>query len=276
MTAVRVSFISSHAQLGGAERYLELLIGELGPEWVAGAVSLQDGPFVPRLRAVAPALQVIPAPARAGMLITALRLRAELRRQRPDVVHANGLKAALVGGLATAGTRTPVVWVKHDTGGDGRLANAVGRLCDQIVGVSPAVVATFRGSLRRKVSVVPNGIPEPRADAVAGRVALDQALGEPGQVVMLAGRLHPWKGQIELVEAAPEILSELPDTHFALVGSADQSTPEYAEQVQQRIRERGLRDRVHLLGHRDDLPDLMAAADVVVVPSVRVFESTVW
>ena len=245
---VRVSFVSSHAQLGGAERYLELLMGQLGPDWTAGAVSLQDGPFVARLRSVTTRLAVIPAPAGARALLTAFRLRAELGRQRPDVVHANGLKAALVAGLATLGSGVPVVWVKHDTGGDGALAGAVGHLSAAIVGVSAAVVARLPARLGPKVRVVPNGIAELHADARAGRRALDAAMGGEGPVVMLAGRLHPWKGQLELVEAAPRILAAVSDARVALVGGADEGTPRYEETLRGRIAELGLGDRVRPAG----------------------------
>ncbi len=47
---VRVAFVSSHAHGGGSERYLELLLGELGPDWIAGVIALQEGPFADRLR----------------------------------------------------------------------------------------------------------------------------------------------------------------------------------------------------------------------------------
>src|SRR5262249_38543235 len=78
--AVPVTFLSSHAQLGGSERYLELLLDRLGPDWVHGVVSLEDGPFVGRLRARGHPVLVLPTPARLGILPAAWRLRRLLRR----------------------------------------------------------------------------------------------------------------------------------------------------------------------------------------------------
>ncbi len=93
--AVDVTFVSSHARLGGEENYLARLLEELGPDWIAGVVSLEDAPFVERLRAMNVQTEVIPTSARApGMLRSALRLRRSLRRAKPQVVHANGVKAA--------------------------------------------------------------------------------------------------------------------------------------------------------------------------------------
>ena len=74
--AVDVTFVSSHARLGGEENYLARLLEELGPDWIAGVVSLEDAPFVERLRAMNVQTEVIPTSARApGMLRSALRLR---------------------------------------------------------------------------------------------------------------------------------------------------------------------------------------------------------
>src|SRR5262245_35871222 len=98
---VPVVFVSSHAGEGGSERYLEALVGHLGPAWVRAVVVLDEGPFVDRLRAAGVTVEVVPTGRRAGIASGAVRLRAVLRRLEPAVVHANGVKAALVSGLAT-------------------------------------------------------------------------------------------------------------------------------------------------------------------------------
>ena len=257
----RVAFVSSHAQLGGSERYLELLLGALGREQVAGVVCLQDGPFVARLREAGHRVDVVPAGARAGIVTGAWRLRRALRGLGADVVHANGVKAALVAVLATRPGGPPVVWVKHDFSWDGRLARALARGCALVVGVSEAVVAGLPG----KVRVIPNGLPPLEADAERGR----GVLGE-GEVVLLLGRMGRVKGQLELVEAAPALVARRPDARIVLVGGEDANDPAeraYAAQVRARVEALGLTDRVRLLGPRDDALDLLAAADVAAVPS---------
>ncbi|MBA2794739.1 MAG: glycosyltransferase, partial [Thermoleophilaceae bacterium] len=104
---VRVSFVSSHALGGGSERYLELLLERLGEDWVAGVVLLGEGPFADRLRTLGYPAAMVTTPRRLGILPAALRLRRTLVGQAPQVVHANGVKAALVAGLAMIGTGTP-------------------------------------------------------------------------------------------------------------------------------------------------------------------------
>ena len=146
---VPVTFVISHALSGGSERYLELLLDHLAPAWVHGVVSLQDGPFVPRLRASGFEVEVVETGPRLSMLASALRVRRLINRDPPAVIHANGVKAALVAALARP--RAPVLWVKHDFSWDGPLAALVARRCARVVGVSAAVTETFGAGLRERV-----------------------------------------------------------------------------------------------------------------------------
>jgi glycosyltransferase involved in cell wall biosynthesis len=265
---VPVTFVVSHAQSGGSEHYLELLLDFLEPAWVHGVISLDEGPFVARLRAAGHAVAVVPTGRRGSMLASAVRVRRLLRRDPPAVVHANGVKAALVLALATAGTRIPLVWVKHDFSWDGPLAHAVAAGCDQVVGVSAAVTQTFRGRLRRRVHVVHNGIPSIERDRGAARELVGELIGADGEVVALVGRFHPAKGQIELVEAAPLVLARRPATRFLLLGDDDPHHADYGDAVRARTRELGLEHAIVVHGHHPDAPGVMAGCDVVAMPSV--------
>jgi glycosyltransferase involved in cell wall biosynthesis len=87
-------------------------------------------------------------------------------------------------------------------------------------------------------------------------------------VVALVGRLHPAKGQSELVEAAPRVLEHRPGTRFLLLGGEDPHQAAYARQVRSRIRELGLDQAVTLCGHHPHAPAVMAGCQVVAVPSM--------
>jgi glycosyltransferase involved in cell wall biosynthesis len=266
-----VTFISSHAHGGGSERYLELLLGELGPDWIRGVVALQDGPFADRLRELGYPVEVVPTPARLGMIPAAMRLRRVLRAQRPAVVHANGVKAALVAVIATRGTGIPVIWVKHDFSRDGWLARVIGAASTEVVAVAEAITATFgeRSRARARTRVVPNGIPELDLDAAAGRATVAELVGDAdAPVVSLIGRLDSAKGQLELVEAAPAVLEREPRARFLLVGGEDPNQPGFGDRVRRRVAELGLEDAVVLAGHRSDAVELMAGSTVIVMPSV--------
>jgi glycosyltransferase involved in cell wall biosynthesis len=266
---VSVAFVSSHARLGGEENYLARLLGELGPDWVAGVVALEDAPFVERLRALGAPTEVIPTSAGVpGMLLSGLRLRRALRRLRPQVVHANGVKAAVVCAVATFGTRFPLIWLKHDFSWDGWLARAVARRCDQVVGVSEAVTETFRGATRRKVHVVHNGLPPLEVDREQGRKTIESLLGsQGGDVVSLVGRIDPTKGHRELLAVLPELVASRPGLRVAFIGAEHFPHLEFAEELKRELAEHGLEGSVSFVGFREDAVELIAGSDLVVVPS---------
>jgi glycosyltransferase involved in cell wall biosynthesis len=86
-------------------------------------------------------------------------------------------------------------------------------------------------------------------------------LPEPALVALWVGRLDPVKGLKELIEALGEI-NQTHALHLAIAG-----TGEYEPELRRQIEQRGLFDRVHLLGRRDDVASLLKAADLFVFPS---------
>ena len=271
MTEPAVAFVSSHARRGGAERYLRLLLRELGPAWRCGVVCLEDGPLVDDLRDDGIEPQVINVGRRGRDLAGAgVRLGKLLRRLGADAVHANGVKAALACALEPQLSRPPLVWVKHDFSFDGVVAAAVALRCRRVVAVSEAVAETFPGALRRRVSVVHNGLPPIAADRPRGRRLLFEALGAPesAPVIGLVGRLDRDKGQEELAAVLPEVVRRRPGTRVAFIGPDNPHRPEYVRDLRQRLARDGVADAVSFLGYREDAVELMSGCDVVVVPSV--------
>lgn len=267
---VAVTFVSSHARLGGEENYLLRLLGELGPDWIRNVICLEEAPFVERLRAEEIPTEVIPTSARLpGILKSARELRRALRRARPDVVHANGVKAAVVCAAAMVGLGIPLIWLKHDFSWDGWLARAVARRSTEVVGVSEAVTETFRGSALRKVHVVHNGLPPLDVDRESGRRRLLDALGEPrpDAVVSLVARIDPNKGHREVIAILPQLRAHVPGLRLAFIGDEHFPHLEFAEGLRGELAAGGLEDAATFTGFRDDAVELIAGSDLVVLPS---------
>ncbi|HWG94595.1 MAG TPA: glycosyltransferase family 4 protein [Mycobacteriales bacterium] len=161
-----------------------------------------------------------------------------------DVVHAHGLRAGALAALAGA---RPLVVSWHNPG-EGRLGAALERLtarrADVVLAASDDLAARARAARGRDVRLAPVA-PPPLVPT--GR---DPGLGAP--LVLAVGRLHPQKGYDVLVQALPL----LGDAVVAVAGDG----PLEAEL-------RAAAPQVRWLGRRDDLADLYAAADVVVLPS---------
>jgi glycosyltransferase involved in cell wall biosynthesis len=265
----RVLFLASHSQLGGSEKVLEDLVAELPSATVAGVVALQEGPLVDILRARPGSVAVIPTSGSpASMAGSSVRLARHVRRTRPQVVHGNGVKAALV---AVAATRlaaplrpVPVVWMKHDVTLDGPVGRALARRCAAVACVSEEV-ARGLAPAGRTVIVHP-GI-RVGTRAVEDATTLRRRLGTVGPVVSVIGRLDPAKGHAELLEALPDVLRSVPRATALLVGPDDPHHPGVRAQLGDRARVLRVADHVLLPG---PLPSatVIAASDVVCVPTV--------
>ncbi len=270
---VRVAFVSSHAQLGGGESYLRSIVEGVGASWTSALVSLHDGPFVARLREGGHDVAVLPSRGRWSIPSAARRLRRHLRDTRTEVIHANGIKAALVSVLATFPHGPPVLWLKYDFGWDGWLASLVARRCRLIVGISAAVNETLGPRFAARTRVVYAGIPDFPEEVGRGREVLYEALGgDPrGPVVVLSGRLCPGKGQLDMISAMPVLLERVPDASLVLLGVEDSFYPDYRHELEVHAEALGVTTAVRfsgLAGHQAAAAvAAVSAADVLVQPS---------
>jgi glycosyltransferase involved in cell wall biosynthesis len=203
--------------------------------------------------------------------VTDARAVAELRRltRTADVVHAHGLRAGLVAVLARAGRPIPLVVTWHNLvmGRTGLAAAAytqlerlVARGADITLGASEDLVARALLLGGRDVRLGPVAAAPPRLPARVP-LAVREELGADGRPLVLAvGRLHPQKGYDVLVAAAARWARRQPPPLVLVAGTGPSEA-----QVRADVARTGA--PVRLLGHREDVAELMAAADVVVLPS---------
>lgn len=180
-----------------------------------------------------------PHPARDAVAVTRLRALA----RDADVVHAHGLRA---GALAVLAPR-PVVVTLHNA-----VTGRVAAVLERLVAHRSRVVLAASEDLAVRARAV--GADDVRLAPVAAPplepTGVDPGLGHP--LVLAVGRLHPQKGHDVLLAAR----AAWPEAVVAVAGDgplADQLRSEAPD--------------VRWLGRRDDVADLLAAADVVVLPS---------
>jgi glycosyltransferase involved in cell wall biosynthesis len=197
------------------------------------------------------------------------QLAAQFRRLKPQTVIVHHIGPLIYAGLAARLARVrQLVHVEHDIwqyqSGRRRITMAAfARLLrPHHVAVSQqaadALREIFPGAL---VSVIPPGIDterfKPRDRAAARfRLGFDPAW----LIVGSAGRLEPVKGHETLVGALREMTEPI---HIAIAGDGPEK-----ERLKVRAREHGVEDRLHLLGHRDDLEEVLPAFDVFCLPSL--------
>lgn len=204
------------------------------------------------------------------------RLVRLLRRLRPTIVHSrnwatfDAIFAARLAGVSV------VVHGEHgrdvaDPEGrhSGRrwLRRAASPLVDRFVTVSDDLrrwLVGYIGIPARKVVTIPNGVDTARfapADTAAARATL--GLSADGLVVGTVGRLDPVKDQAGLIRAFGRLAAEYPEAMLVIAGDG----PRRAD-LQRLVETLGLSARVRLLGERSDVPTVLAALDVFVLPSI--------
>ena len=208
-----------------------------------------------------------------------IRLTDFLSRSRYSIVHTHTSKPGIVGTLAARWAGIPgIIHTVHlfpfheETG---RIATAayVGaervavRWCDRIVTVSEFqrdwALRVGIGKPRQIVSI-PNGVPTERAHSRRSRAEVRAELGIGDAFMMLStGRLAEQKGLEYLIRAAALLRKDMPSAKIALAGDGPLKQP-----LSRLILDLGVEEKVALLGLRSDVGDLLAACDLVVLPSL--------
>jgi glycosyltransferase involved in cell wall biosynthesis len=259
---LKVLAVSAYGVFGGAESWLAYLL-EATDRLDVEVVLLQDGPFRDRLEALGVPVTVHVTGTSPLSLAGPVRwLAAEIRRRRPDVVLANGIKAQLVAAPAGRLTGVATVWVKHDHSFDRWLAVPVGRLSTRVVAAVEELGEPVR---RRDVVVVPPPVLDPpasRAEARAHLASLGLALDDLPTVVM-ATRLVPYKGVDDAIAALALPGGET--WRLAVVGDDDPSAPGETERLKALARTTGVADRVLFAGRVERASHWLAAFDAIAV-----------
>ena len=201
-----------------------------------------------------------------------IRLARTVRRERIDIVHAadRPRDAALCVVLSKLGRAKSVV---HCNVGFGdwmaRPLRWALRRADALVAVSSFVAGTLveGGHRRDRVHVVLNAIPAGEWVPGQGRDDVRRELGVKGDepVVLSVCRLLPQKGPEMLIRACAALRPQLPGLRLVIAGvEVDRS---YRAVLASAIDELDVADMVTLAGWRDDVPRLMAAADIYAMPS---------
>ena len=274
---MRVAFLLSSLQMGGAERNVLTLMPHLrarGVQSTLFTLSAEcDGPLAAELSSLA-IERIDLSAARLFDVGAHRRLTAILRRRGFDLLHAQDQYAIISGAAAHWRTGIPFVITRHvmeeptDTWRRlvrARMVLAAARhSTDAIVAVSHAASQRFAvqsGAPVSRIHVIPNGIElarfaAPRREAI--RIELGWPAAQP--VVIMVAVFRPGKGHDLLLAAAARMREALPQIRIVLVGEGP-LRPAFARSAA------SLGAAVEFLGERADVPKLLAASDVLVLPS---------
>ena len=205
--------------------------------------------------------------------LVAFKVAAIIRKHRCQIVHACGMKAGIIARMAARMADAKAIVHVHDllypSPAVGWMHRMAARPSDFGIGVSQAVRKVVIEGYRvvpEHARVILNGIPLEHVRKVppTARSHMRATLGIPEQagVMAMIARMHPIKGHRSMLRIMSRIVAEKPDSVLLLAGDG----PERAA-CEALTDELGLRKNVQFLGLRKDVPELLAASDIAVIPS---------
>lgn len=224
----------------------------------------------------------------AGLLSRVRRLRALVGSVQPDVLHAVLWDATLAAQLASVGTRTPLLisWTvtsnadrRLDEHPEGRWKRRAVELVDAVLGrisrasyhaVTEGVASSMVPAIGAPRSRVHVGERGRDLERFAGpfdveRTRRSLGLAPEDRVVLAVGRQDRQKGYSSLLEAFDRVVDAVPTARLLIAGREGSATPQLRTQLTE-LRNPG---SVMWLGQRDDVPDLLAVAELFVCASWR-------
>jgi len=214
-------------------------------------------------------------PLRIGRLrfpFEAVRLAGWLRRERVDILNPHSSADGWVVGLAGRLARVPLVirsrhidvtypnaWLSR---------HAFTTLADHVLTTSNKITAHFQEVFRLpadRITTVPTGIDLEQFSPAGPRAELPLPPGPPdAPVIGMVSVLRSWKGHSTFLEAARRLRDEGFAARFVIVGEGPIQTL-----ITRQIAELGLAESVRLAGHREDVPAVLRALNVLVIASTK-------
>ena len=285
MDSLRICHVIHNTEFGGTEAMLHKIVSKLSSQHEMQVISLmrcgEVGNQIRELGVPVHAIECVrdrkPRPERLAGFVKALR------SFKPDVVQTWAYHADLCGGIAAKlATKAAVVWnIRHatldphiDSKNVLRSARLCGRLSrwvpDRILLNALAAIEVHEeaGYDRDKMRVIANGFDVDRfCPAPDQKESIRRELKLPTKSVVLGmcGRFHPHKGQSQFVKVARRLVKDWPSAHFLIAGNGcDENNVELTTWIENA----GLAPQFRLLGPRGDIPRVLNAMDVYLLPSV--------
>ncbi|HXC67685.1 MAG TPA: glycosyltransferase family 4 protein [Nitrospiraceae bacterium] len=279
MTAIVLAELAGSAAYGGGERYLELLFDRLDPARYRGLlICPEPGPFVNRMKERGVDTQLVHLePLFNPMALW--RLTRLLAREQVTILQTHGARANFYGRIAGRLAGVPVIIsTVHNSLKDYEvrslrrglyafLLRVTLPLVQRIICVSDANrydLIDECPAAKARTQTVYNGVDPSAFPSQPDRTKVRKELDiMPGPVLVVIARLTEAKGHRYLLEALPGLIETWPQLCCICVGEG-----ELRDQLKRLAIELNVERSCRFVGTRDDIVDILAAADVVVLPSL--------
>lgn len=246
----------------------------------------EDGPLVPKLTEIGVQVEII----RLGILrrkyfnIKGLANRLLVSRdawkklsrliedEKIDHIYSN-TTGVLIGAFLAKKRKLPHTWHVHEiitspTVFTKVIGYLLKKFSDQVIVVSDAVSKHWKPFVGNKIKRIYNGIDCSTIENSDGNLKQELQIPQTSVLIGMIGRVNHWKGQDYFLTMIKPILETHPDVQVALAGDAFPGNEHLVDALRENIHKSRFAHRIHYLGFRDDIPNLMNSFDIFVSPSI--------
>ncbi|MES1160722.1 MAG: glycosyltransferase family 4 protein, partial [Bacteroidota bacterium] len=264
-------------QIGGGESHLLSLVKNLDrTRFDPVVLSFTDGPMVEQLKAMDVATRVIYTEKPFDVSKWS-EVKDFLSQQQVELVHAHGTRACSNVMRAARSLGIPVIYTVHGWSfhADQPLLTRVARIMGERYLTSRAAVniavsasnrQTGKDRIRNfKALVINNGIDRNKFNPERNfsNIRAELSLSDSTLLILFIARFTSHKQPLALISAFQEALPQIQDMHLLMVGDGDQKG-----EATRIVETAGLHDKITFWPFRQDVPDILAAADIFVLPSL--------
>jgi glycosyltransferase involved in cell wall biosynthesis len=300
MKALHVLQVIANLDIGGAQEVVRTLSEALVETGCPTVVcSFKDGPHRHQIEQLGIPVEVLPQ-RRYSILAFPFYVREMLAMRRAlvrlvqkyeiDVIQTHLLRSLdfLVATLRFGAQRPLIFWTVHNfnfalrpehlprfrwLAGPKQAAHSwlyrrMARWVNGFIAISNdvelAILKTI-GPVQERIAIISNGVDTHRYQVFVDRSAIRRALGFEEEHILytVVGTLKEQKGHRYLIEAVVPLIQRIPQLHLLIVGDGD-----LRSSLRAQVQAAGIDCNVHFLGNRSDVPSILAASDVFVLPSL--------
>jgi glycosyltransferase involved in cell wall biosynthesis len=266
---MRILFVYDHLDTGGAQTHGLTVSCELLKTNHSVSIASRGGDLESHFAQVGVTTLRWPAPSRANLLKLAQSFfcaQRILHDVQPEVIHAHAVLPGVIFSLAAhsrSGRRPPIVMTPHRSWDSLYRSTTSGSFYRVLRFTADDVIAISNGFQNE---LTQHGIPVERCHLIRNGIDVsnyDAPVNDLGQpIVGTIGRLIEQKGLDVFILAAAQIAQQRSDVEFQIAGEGP-----LREALRKQIADLGLTDRIHLLGNRSDVPELLQHFSVFVSSS---------
>ena len=281
---IKVVFVITALGTGGAEMMLYKFLSRMDRDKFFPTVisMIEGGIFVERLQALDIPVYSLGMKAGIPNPLALIKLKKLLNQVKPDLIQGWMYHANLIAHLANifSDYKVPVFWSIHHSIESLRAEKIpLAAVIKLTALLSQQVEEVVFSAEKGKIQHLKLGYCENNAIAISDnfdiskykpvsdpQFNLRKSLNLPESSILIGSiaRYHPMKDHANLISAAAKIVEDHPELHFILVGpSVDDQNPILTEQIEQL----DIGERVHLLGERQDIPEIMTELDIFTTSS---------